>query len=86
MKKNALLLFACLALLSGCTPPATTGRASSDGTLRLTEERIGHPLPAPEPAAPAISDAERTRRVYDYWQAANTGLVDRPLPANAGSY
>lgn len=43
IEKNALILLAAVVLLSGCTPPATTGRASSDGTIRLTEERIGHP-------------------------------------------
>ncbi len=41
--KNALLLLFTIILLSGCKPPATTGRTSTDGTIRLTEERIGQP-------------------------------------------
>lgn len=48
MKKSALILLAAAVPLAGCTRPAGTGRDSSDGKIRLTEELIVHPPAAAE--------------------------------------
>lgn len=59
--------------------PATTPQPVSATANTRTSADSSQAAAPSQPATMAITEAERTRRLYSYWQTANAGLVDKPL-------